>query len=238
MAAKAECDQLVATANAQCQGMTGTAIEARCGAALAVADRRCIGVEKRLDVATLCGKLDALAGVSIRKATLRLETVRAKEMGGGFKFFVVNIGGGKTAKNAQRLELAFTPVPTADPTEIRAQALSGNVGRLQSYIDSRNAASEVRSQQLVAAREGQGLKDADRLVEFIRSAAKAASIEKIGDKEAPLLTNTFTVAFAFEVTKKSEFGLEWELTPYKVGFNAGSSRNVGNELVLEFGQPE
>ena len=61
-----------------------------------------------------------------------------------------------------------TPVPTADPTEIRAQALSGNVGRLQSYIDSRNAASEVRSQQLVAAREGQGLKDADRLVAGLR----------------------------------------------------------------------
>lgn len=237
-AAKSECDALVAGANAQCEGMTGNAVEARCGAALAVADRRCIGVEKRLDVATLCGKLDALAGVSIRKATLRLETVRAQESGGGFKFFVVNIGGGKTARNAQRLELAFTPVPTADPTEIRAQALSGNVGQLQSYIASRKTASDLRSQQLSSTQESGGLKDAARLIEFIRSAAQAASIERIGDKEAPLLTNTFTVAFAFEVTKKSEFGLEWELTPYKVGFNAGSSRNVGNELVLEFGQPE
>ena len=139
---------------------------------------------------------------------------------------------------AQRLELAFTPVPTADPTEIRAQALSGNVGQLQSYIASRKTASDLRSQQLSSTQESGGLKDAARLIEFIRSAAQAASIERIGDKEAPLLTNTFTVAFAFEVTKKSEFGLEWELTPYKVGFNAGSSRDVGNELVLEFGQPE
>jgi hypothetical protein len=257
-AAKLKCDTEFSRATEECAKLTGTALDSRCTSLLTVADRACVQAAKTFDVTSLCSKGDALAGVTIQKATLALDTVRISDKGGSFKFVVLKFGASKSFKEVQHLDLVFMPVPSIDLTGARAETLGidlqtlNSVMRDQSVRDSKPKITLLSRKDLIEARnknrspsesvggpaKPQGLVNADALITFIRGAAAAASIDKIGDKDAALITNSFKVSFTFEVTKKGEAGLEWELAPNSASFGGGRSATVGNQLTLEFGQPE
>ncbi len=254
-AAKLKCDADFASAGEECTKLTGSALEARCTARLAVAERTCEQAQKTLKVASLCSKGDALSGVTIQKATLSLDTARITESGGAFKFLVLKFGASKSFKEVQHLDLVFTPVPAVDPTGARAETLgidlsllNNEVKRVQSLRGLKLPVNLLGRDDLIKHRNAllekdksgssQGLINAEPLITFIRGAAAAASIEKIDGRDAALITNSFKVAFTFEVTKKGELGLEWELAPNSAVLNAGRIATAGNQLTLEFGQPE